>query len=84
MAGQGRVLQAFQRKAAAIDAKSALLLELLVRPDDSPLRMNGSGMLILNAPWQFDVAMRPALAALQAALGEAGASSRVAWLKSPA
>ena len=81
---QGRVLQAFQRKAAAIDAKSALLLELLVRPDDSPLRMNGSGMLILNAPWQFDVAMRPALAALQAALGEAGASSRVAWLKSPA
>ena len=81
---QGRVLQAFQRKAAAIDAKSALLLELLVRPDDSPLRMNGSGMLILNAPWQFDVAMRPALAALQAALGEAGASSRVAWLRPPA
>ena len=80
---QGRALQSFQRKAAAIEAKSALALELLVRPDDSPLRMNGSGMLILNAPWQFDAAMRPALAALQAALGEAGAASRVEWLKPP-
>ena len=78
-----RALQAFQRKAAALDAKSVLLLELLVRPDDSPLRMNGSGMLIVNAPWQFDAAMRPALAALQAALGEAGATSRVEWLKTP-
>jgi hypothetical protein len=28
--------------------------------------MNGSGLLILNAPWQFDVPMRPAIAALQA------------------
>ncbi len=80
---QGRALQSFQRKAAAIEAKSALVLELLVRPDDSPLRMNGSGMLVLNAPWQFDVAMRPVLAALQAALGEAGASTRVEWLKAP-
>jgi 23S rRNA (adenine2030-N6)-methyltransferase len=80
---QGRALQSFQRKAAAIEAKSALVLELLVRPDDSPLRMNGSGMLILNAPWQFDVAMRPALAALQSALGETGAAARVAWLKPP-
>jgi len=80
---QGRALQAFQRKAAAIEAKSALVLELLVRPDDSPLLMNGSGMLILNAPWQFDVVMRPAMAALQAALGEPGAASRVAWLRPP-
>ena len=81
---QGRALQRFQRVAASLDAKSALVIELLVRPDDSPLRMNGSGMLILNAPWQFDAAMRPALAALQAALGEAGAASRVEWLRKPA
>ena len=81
---QRRSLQPFFRKLQAVPARSLLLAELLVRPDDSPLRLNGSGMLILNAPWQFDVAMRPALAALQAALGEAGASSRVAWLKSPA
>ncbi|MBP7788742.1 23S rRNA (adenine(2030)-N(6))-methyltransferase RlmJ, partial [Thermomonas sp.] len=46
--------------------------------------MNGSGMLLLNAPWQFDVAMRPALDGLCAALGEAGGSARVEWLRLPA
>ena len=81
---QRRVLQGFYRRAAALEARSALLLELLVRPDDSPLRMNGSGMLLLNAPWQFDAAMRPALAALAASLGEAGADARVEWLRAPA
>ena len=81
---QRRALAKFQRSAAALDAKSALLIELLVRPDDSPLRMNGSGLLLLNAPWQFDVQMRPMMQALQAALGEAGASSHVEWLREPA
>ncbi len=80
---QRRVLAKFQRSAAALDAKSALLVELLVRPDDSPLRMNGSGLLLLNAPWQFDVALRPTMQALQAALGEAGASSSIEWLRKP-
>ena len=74
-------LMPFYRKAAALPAKSALVCELLVRPDDSPLRMNGSGLLILNAPWQFDDALAPSLRALQAALGEFGASSRLEWLR---
>jgi 23S rRNA (adenine2030-N6)-methyltransferase len=78
-----RHLHSFYRKATGLPAKSALLLELLVRPDDSPLRMNGSGMLLLNAPWQFDAAMRPALQAMVKALGEPGASHRVEWLKAP-
>jgi 23S rRNA (adenine2030-N6)-methyltransferase len=81
---QRRALQQFYRKAAALEAKSALLLELLVRPDDSPLRMNGSGMLLLNAPWQFDRAMAPALEAMRAALGDAGAAARMEWLRAPA
>lgn len=81
---QGRALHPFRRAAAKLPAKSALLLELLVRPDDSPLRMNGSGLLILNAPWQFDAAMRPTLDALRRALGEPGASARVEWLRTPA
>ena len=81
---QRRVLQGFYRRAAALEAKSALVLELLVRADDSPLRMNGSGMLLLNAPWQFDQAMRPAMDAMRDALGEAGAEARVEWLRQPA
>jgi len=78
------VLRQFYRKLPGLEAKSALLLELLVRPDDSPLRMNGSGMLLLNAPWRFDAAMQPAMHALQQALGGAGASSRVEWVRAPA
>ena len=45
--------------------------------------MNGSGMLLLNPPWQFDATMTPALDALWRALGESGASAQVAWLKAP-
>ena len=67
----------------SLEAKSALVIELLVRPDDSPLRMNGSGMLLLNPPWQFDRTLAPALEAIRAALGEAGASTRLAWLRTP-
>jgi len=81
---QRRVMHGFYRKAGLLQAKSTLLLELLVRPDDSPLRMNGSGMLLVNPPFRFDVELAPALDALRIALGERGASSRVEWLRAPA
>ena len=70
--------------AAQLPAKSALLVELLVRPDDSPLRMNGSGLLVLNAPWRLDAVLAPAANGLRAALGEAGADARMEWLRAPA
>lgn len=78
---QRRSLLPFFRKAAALPARSLLLAELLVRPDDSPLRLNGSGMLLVNPPWQFDQALAPALPVLKTHLGEAGASTRLEWLK---
>ena len=81
---QRRALQPFLRKAAKLPAKSALVAELLVRADDSPLRMNGSGLLVLNAPWKLDAALQPALQALRDALGEAGATTRLEWLRAPA
>jgi 23S rRNA (adenine2030-N6)-methyltransferase len=81
---QRRVLHPFFRQAAALPAKSALLVELLVRPDDSPLRMNGSGLLLLNPPWQLDAVLAPTLAVLRDRLGEAGASMRLEWLREPA
>lgn len=79
----GRALQPFHRAAAQLPARSMLRAELRVRPDDSPLRMNGSGMLLLNPPWQFEQALTPALAALQASLGETGASTTLDWLRHP-
>ena len=78
-----RALQNFYRRAATLPARSVLIAELLVRPDDSPLRMNGSGMLLLNAPWKLDQALLPALAVLRTALGEPGASHKVDWLRAP-
>ncbi|MCC8362100.1 23S rRNA (adenine(2030)-N(6))-methyltransferase RlmJ [Lysobacter sp. A6] len=80
-----RSLQPFYRTAAALDAKSVLAIELLVRPDDSPLRMNGSGLLILNAPWQFDTQFAPTMRAMRGALEEpAGGDARIEWLRAPA
>jgi 23S rRNA (adenine2030-N6)-methyltransferase len=76
-----RSLQPFFRKAAALPGKSVMLAELQVRPDDSPLRLNGSGMLIVNPPWHFDQQIAPALPLLKHALGEQGATTRLEWLK---
>ncbi|HEY0332624.1 MAG TPA: 23S rRNA (adenine(2030)-N(6))-methyltransferase RlmJ [Stenotrophomonas sp.] len=80
---QRRSLQPFFRKAAALPAKSVLVAELQVRPDDSPLRLNGSGMLLVNAPWQFEQVLAPALPVLRTHLGETGASTRLEWLRQP-
>ncbi|HEY0662388.1 MAG TPA: 23S rRNA (adenine(2030)-N(6))-methyltransferase RlmJ [Lysobacter sp.] len=78
-----RSLQPFFRRAAALPAKSALVAELLVRPDDSPLHMNGSGLLLLNPPFQLDEKLAPALKLLAQVLGERQPSSRLEWLISP-
>ena len=80
---QRRTLQPMLREAAALPAKSSLLAELLVRPDDSPLRMNGSGMLLLNPPYGLEHQLALALAALRAMLGEGEGrgDARIAWAK---
>jgi len=81
---QRRTILHFLRKATALPVKTAMTIEFLVRPDESPLRLNGSGMLLLNAPWQFDREVGPALPALRQYLGEPGATTRLDWLKAPA
>jgi 23S rRNA (adenine2030-N6)-methyltransferase len=81
---QRRTLTPFLRSAAKLQTKSSLLVELLVRADDSPLRMNGSGLLILDPPWQLATALAPALDALKGAIGEPGADTRLHWLREPA
>lgn len=80
---QRRALQPFYRAAAALPAKSVLLCELLVRADDSPLRMNGSGLLLLDPPWRLGAAMAPALREMRTLLGEPSAGSRLEWLRAP-
>lgn len=79
---QRRALQPFYRAAAALPAKSVLLAELLVRADDSPLRMNGSGLLLLNPPYQFEAGLRRSLPVLASALTSAAPPARVESLRS--
>lgn len=78
---QRRSLIGFFRNIAKLPCKSALQIELLVRPDNSPLRMNGSGMLIINPPFRMDSELGPALSKLTLLLDDGGASHRIAWLK---
>src|SRR6185312_8786089 len=54
-------VQPFLRRLQHSGVKRVLRAELLVHPDDSPLRLNGSGMVILNAPWKLDDALREPL-----------------------
>lgn len=77
-----RALQPFYREAAALPAQSALRVELLVRPDDSPLRMNGSGLLLLDPPYGLQATLASALPPLAAALAaETAPAPRLDWLK---
>lgn len=76
-----RSLSPFFRDAARLAPRGLLCVELLVRPDDSPLRLNGSGMLLFHPPFQLDAMIAPGLPALARLLGETGASHRLAWLR---
>ena len=81
---QGRDLHAFYRKLSELPCKGALRVELLIRPDDSSLRLNGSGCIVFNPPWQLDQQLRPAIDVLARLIGESGASARTDFLIEPA
>jgi 23S rRNA (adenine2030-N6)-methyltransferase len=61
--------------------RKLLRLEVNVRPADSPLGLNGSGMIVANPPWQFDNEMTSALSELHLLLDpESAGGSAVDWL----
>ncbi|HEX5354083.1 MAG TPA: 23S rRNA (adenine(2030)-N(6))-methyltransferase RlmJ [Rhodanobacteraceae bacterium] len=77
-----RTIAPFHRHLAAGPFDKTLIAELLVRPADSPLRLNGCGMLIANPPWQFDHALAGMLPALRGALAQSPRSSQhLRWLR---
>lgn len=78
---QRRSLHGFFRQASLAAPRGLLCVELLVRPDDSPLRLNGSGMLLFHPPWKLDTALAPALPVLARLLGEHQPSHRLEWLR---
>ncbi|HET7931228.1 MAG TPA: 23S rRNA (adenine(2030)-N(6))-methyltransferase RlmJ [Rhodanobacteraceae bacterium] len=77
-----RSIAPFHRRMAAGPFKEVLVAELLVLPDDSPLRLNGCGMLIANPPWQLDAALAGMLPALRELLAQSPhAAQRLRWLR---
>jgi 23S rRNA (adenine2030-N6)-methyltransferase len=74
-------VQPFHRWLQHCGVRRVLRAELLVHPDDSPLRLNGSGMVILNAPWKLDEVLRDSLRAMAPLLSqERRAEWRLDWL----
>jgi 23S rRNA (adenine2030-N6)-methyltransferase len=80
----GRDLAPFYRAIAGLPAKNALIAELCVHPDLSDLRLNGSGMAIINAPYRFEQSIERTLKPLHRLLRvEARARAGLKWLIAP-
>ncbi|XID74459.1 23S rRNA (adenine(2030)-N(6))-methyltransferase RlmJ [Alkanindiges sp. WGS2144] len=47
------MIERFEKKMLKTGIKKQLVCELCVWPDDTPVGLNGCGMLIINPPWQF-------------------------------
>jgi 23S rRNA (adenine2030-N6)-methyltransferase len=73
--------RSFHRWFLKCGAANVLVCELLRQPDDSPLRLNGCGMVIVNPPWQFDTLLPATLSVMAERLAVVGDGSwRVDWL----
>ena len=77
-------VRAFHAGVAAARIPRALAVELCPYPDDRPERLSGSGVLLVNPPFQLDATLRRVLPTLVPYLDfhEAGAPGRwrVEWL----
>lgn len=80
-----RTLQPFLRSLSTLPSQGLLDARILVRDAISPLTLNGSGMAIINPPWQIEQQLAPALEGLAKTLGEQGqGTSGLRWLREPA
>jgi 23S rRNA (adenine2030-N6)-methyltransferase len=71
----------FQRWFVQQKIPKTLCAELLLHPDNSALRLNGCGMVIINPPWKFDRTLEELLPALRGHLAEGRfGQHHVTWL----
>ena len=77
----GVIAARLHRRIVDSGAKRVLIAELCVHRDDSRAGLNGSGLVTLNPPWQFEEDLRRILPPLHAALAEGNQGhTRVALL----
>jgi 23S rRNA (adenine2030-N6)-methyltransferase len=75
------VTDAFLASLASRGVTRMLVAEMTVHPADSVIGLNGSGMVLLNPPWQLDGELAATLPAVHAALAPDGAGgTRVEWI----
>lgn len=75
----------FYRRLRNSGIPKILTTELCVLPPDNKLGLNGTGMIIVNPPWQFDVTASELLKWLKPVLSEHPQSSwKVEWLSTEA
>lgn len=61
--------------------RKILVCELFVRPPLNARQLNGSAMIVINPPWQLDIALHETLTWLTPVLGDdAQAQHRLIWL----
>ena len=71
----------FQRWFATKKIPKVLCVELLLHPDNSALRLNGCGIVIVNPPWKFDRTLEELLPVLRSHLAEGRfGQHRIEWL----
>jgi 23S rRNA (adenine2030-N6)-methyltransferase len=77
----GNAGQRLHRTLVDAGIKKMLVTEFNVRPSDSPLGLNGSGLLLVNPPYQLDEQMHALLPQMHNALvPEKTGGVRVEWL----
>lgn len=75
-------VQPLLRALAGLPVTRALTVELCVHSDDTALRLNGSGMAILNPPYRFDKVLGALLPELFKLLGQSRyGRHELRWLK---
>lgn len=70
----------FHGDLATTGIRRMLVVELTVRADRRPDRLNGSGLVIVNPPWRFDAELAEMLPPLQRLLSWDGGGVRIDWL----
>ena len=58
-------VELFYKKMKRTEIRRQLILELNIFPPDLPMGLNGTGMLVINPPWQFDAKAEEILQYLQ-------------------
>ncbi|MDU6100156.1 MAG: 23S rRNA (adenine(2030)-N(6))-methyltransferase RlmJ, partial [Acinetobacter sp.] len=76
------MIERFEKKMFKTGIRRQLVCEICVWPDDTPVGLNGCGLLVINPPWQFSEQADQALQWLfpHLRMQETGGHAAVRWL----